>query len=429
VAATFLASAGHAHGSAGAHLHGGHGADDMALMVLLACAVSYAALDAGCRVRAAHGRARLAWLAAGSLVLGVAIWAMHFVALLSLKLPLPMKADPVTLIIAAVTAVIAAAGALYHVDRGVGGVPPLVVGAALKGFALVATHYTLVAAVHVPAQIHYHPGMLLVSAVIGIGVSGATLRLAERLRGERPLRAAVERVGAALVMGGGLTLLHHASVSAGHFVPDDVWREHAARGDHIHELAEAWLTPWVAGSTLTAVAVLALAATVSRWRRLREHTTPAQCRLTGLPNRALLHHRLAQALYEMRPCAVVAVRLDSYEHIVARHGRRTAEALLVGAGRRVQAAVRDCDLATRLDAAHYAVLVDDAAAAEVVVARIRAALSEPVTVGLLEVVVPAAVGAATALPGDGVEELLTRAQFAAGRVRPPAPAAPVHAVA
>src|SRR3712207_4600976 len=147
-----LADAGHA----GAHLHGGHGANDMALMVLIACGVCFAILDAGCRVRAAHGRARLAWLVGGSLVIGLGIWAMHFVALLSLSLPLPMTMDPVILGISAVTAVIAAAGALYHVNRGVAGVPPLVVGAGLKGFALIATHYTNVAALHVPAEMHYH---------------------------------------------------------------------------------------------------------------------------------------------------------------------------------------------------------------------------------------------------------------------------------
>ena len=418
---TFLASAGHASGQgASTHLHGGHGVDDMALMVLLACAVSYAALDAGCRVRSAHGHARLAWLAGGSLVLGLAIWAMHFVALLSLKLPLPMKADPVTLGIAAVTAVIAAAGALYHVDKGVGGLPPLVVSAGLKGFALVATHYTLVAAIHVPAQIHYHPTMLLGSVVIGVAVSGSTLHLAERLRGEAPLKAAVERAGAALLMGGGLTLMHHAAVSAGHFVPDDIWREHVAQGGHVHELAQAWMMPWVFGATILAVAGLGLAATVSRWRRLRERTMPGPCRLTGLPNGALLEHRLAQELYDEHPVAVIAVRLERYDLIVARHGRRTAEALVVGAGQRLQAAVRPSDLAARLAAADYAVLVDHADAAESAAERIRERLAQPVAVGALEVVLPAAVGWAAAQPGDSAHDVVTRAQFAAGRMRPAA---------
>src|SRR4051812_10632177 len=99
----------HAHGA------GGHGFAAMALLVAGARALSYAVLDAACRVRAAHGRARLVWLVSGSLVVGLGIWAMHFVALLSLQLPIPMTEDPMTLGVAAVTAVIAAAGALHHV--------------------------------------------------------------------------------------------------------------------------------------------------------------------------------------------------------------------------------------------------------------------------------------------------------------------------
>src|SRR2546423_2844078 len=104
---------GHAH-----HMHGagGHGLGDMALMFGVACALSYAMLDAACRVRSAHGRSRLAWLISGSLVVGLGIWALHFVALLSLQLPIPMSEDPMTLAVAAVTAVIAAAGALHHVN-------------------------------------------------------------------------------------------------------------------------------------------------------------------------------------------------------------------------------------------------------------------------------------------------------------------------
>src|SRR5215212_4736953 len=131
------ASAGHAQMHAA-----GHGMADMLLMVAVACAVSYAILDGACRVRAAHGHGRTVWLVGGSLVVGLSIWAMHFVALLSLKMPLPMSADPVILGLSAVTAIIAAAGALYHVDKGVGGVPPLVISGGLKGFALIATHYT-----------------------------------------------------------------------------------------------------------------------------------------------------------------------------------------------------------------------------------------------------------------------------------------------
>src|SRR3954447_25083987 len=270
------------------HLHAaGHGAGDMVLMVLVACAVSYAVLDAACRVRAAHGSARLPWLVGGSLVVGLSIWAMHFVALLSIQVPLPITEDPVTLGVAAVTAVVAAAGALYHVDRGVNGVNPLFLSGGLKGFAVVATHYPLMAALHIPAEIKYDPVMLAVSVVLAVTCSIGTLSFAERLRSAPPARAMLERLAAAAIMGGCLTIMHHAAMGAGRFVPDDIWREHFYRGGHVHVLPEAWLEPWVAGAALLSVFILGLCAHASRVRHHWRSNVPAADRLTGMPNGAL----------------------------------------------------------------------------------------------------------------------------------------------
>src|SRR4051794_25979124 len=169
-------------------------------MPVLAFVVSYAVLDGACRVRAAHGPARVAWLACGSLVVGLSIWAMHFVALLSLRAPLPMTEDPVTLGIAAVTAVVAAAGALHHIDRGAGGVRALAVSGGLKGFALVATNYTMMAALHVPAKIAYDPLMVAGSVLVAVAVSTTTLSFAQRLQAQSPGRARLEPVGIPPVM-------------------------------------------------------------------------------------------------------------------------------------------------------------------------------------------------------------------------------------
>src|SRR4051812_50121782 len=76
----------------------------MTLMMPVACAVSYAVLEAASRVRAAYGPTRVIWLVVGSFVVGMSIWAMHFVALLELRGPLPLSEDPVTLGVAALTA-------------------------------------------------------------------------------------------------------------------------------------------------------------------------------------------------------------------------------------------------------------------------------------------------------------------------------------
>ena len=405
------------------HLHGVHGRGDMELMLLVAFMLSYAVLDAACRVRAAQGRCRTAWLTGGSLVVGLGIFAFHFVALLSVELPLPITADPMTFGISAVTAVIAAAGALHHVNRGVAGLPPLAISAGLKGFALIATHYTSVAALHVPATIAYRPWTVAASAVIAIGVSGASLALAERLRSEEPGRAAIERVVGALVMAAGLVALHHVSAGSGQFVPDGLWVEHATRGHHLHELAQAWLTPWVVGGGVAAVSAFAAAATLSRRAHWRQQTSPSHDRLTGLGNRELLRKRLAQALDHGAPCAMVTVRIKRFEQIRQRLGRPDAERLLVRVGQRLRSAARPDDLVAFMGAAEFAVLVLDDRPEVVhdVADRIDERLGCPVKLGTLTVLVPTALGTATPVRDDTPGDVVRRAQIASRRTatRPP----------
>src|SRR5204863_182275 len=190
-----------------------------------------------------------------------------------------------------------------------------------------------------------------------------------------------ERLLAALLMGFSLGAMHHAAMASGRFIPDDIWREHFYRGGHVHLLPEAWLEPWVAGASLLAVLGLAIAATVSRWRHVRHTARPAPDRLTGLPNGALLRDAIAARLAAGRGCAVIAVRVERYDGLGQRLGRREAEQMLVRVGLRLRAAVRPTDVAARLGGADYGVLVDDPDAALMVPDRVRHRLERPVKPG------------------------------------------------
>jgi NO-binding membrane sensor protein with MHYT domain/GGDEF domain-containing protein len=395
-------------------------------MVVLAFVVSYAVLDGACRVRAAHGPSRVAWLACGSLVVGLSIWAMHFVALLSLRSRLPMTEDPVTLGVAAVTAVVAAAGALYHVDRGAGGVPALAVSGALKGFALVATYYTMMAALHIPAAIAYEPLLVAGAAALAVAVSIATMSFAERLQAERPARAALERLVIAAAMAGGLVLMHEIARRSGHFVPDAGWQdEFRAAGGESHVLPQAWLAPWVTAAAIAGGGALAIAATLSRWRAHDRGTRPAGDGVTGLPNTAALRERLGAELDSSAACAVIVLRVDDLGAIRRRLGRRGAEDLVVRLGWRIAGAVRPGDQVGRLSRAEYAVVVGDLRAVGAVAESVRERLGAPVRSAGLLVVVPVAVGIAAARPRDTATSLLARAQHAARRDAPRAPLAGV----
>src|SRR4051794_28339180 len=390
----------------------------MTLMMPVACAVSYAVLEAASRVRAAYGPTRVIWLIGGSLVVGLSIWAMHFVALLELRGPLPLTEDPVTLGVAALTAVVAAAGALNHVNRGLGGIPALAVSGALKGFALVATYYTTMAALHVPATIAYDAGPFAWSIALAVTVSTATLWFAGRTR------TVAGRLAVAVAMGGGLTLMHAVAVHAGRFVPDALWREQF-RGAQAHTLPEAWLAPLGALAPGIAVALPAPAATLDRRREARAVRTPPGDRLTGLANGSMLRGDIALALSAGEHVAVVHVRGEGLDALRHRLGARAAEQLLVRAGWRLVGAAGPPGTPARLGGARYALLAPDGRQAGAGADGTRDRLAVPVSVDGVLVLLPVTVAIAASRNGDTARSLLHRARRAAegAHRRPLAPVA------
>jgi diguanylate cyclase len=65
------------------------------VIVSLSVAVlaAYVSLDLAGQIRTSRGPVRLAWLAAGAVSLGGGIWSMHFIGMLALMLPVPVRYD------------------------------------------------------------------------------------------------------------------------------------------------------------------------------------------------------------------------------------------------------------------------------------------------------------------------------------------------
>ena len=101
------------------------------LSVLIAVLASYAALDLAGRVTAARGRARFHWLIGGSVTMGLGIWAMHYVGMLALKLPVAIFYDWPTVLASLLTAMLASWVALFVVSRKTMGPFRTVIGGSL----------------------------------------------------------------------------------------------------------------------------------------------------------------------------------------------------------------------------------------------------------------------------------------------------------
>jgi len=145
-----------------------------ALLCGLACAT---ALSMIARARAVVStRARMGWLAGAGTVAGCGIWATHFVAMLAYHAGVPIAFTPGLTILSAVIAMsLCGVGFAVAVSR-VGGAA----GGMITGGAISAMHYTGMAAVDLPAQAVWDMRYVLASILIGVSVSGLALHFAVR---------------------------------------------------------------------------------------------------------------------------------------------------------------------------------------------------------------------------------------------------------
>ena len=142
--------------------------------------------------------------------------------------------------------------------------------------------------------------------------------------------------------------------------------------------------------------------------------------LTDLPNRALLQHRLEQALDDARRtgggAALLLLDLDRFKEVNDTLGHAVGDRLLEVVARRALGVVRPSDTVARLGGDEFAVVlpgVVDAFEAVEVAGRVRATLADPVHLGGHLVDVDVSVGVAV-FPqhGDDAETLMRCADVA-----------------
>jgi diguanylate cyclase (GGDEF)-like protein len=190
----------------------------VALSIVLAFLASYAALDLAGRVTAARGFIRLAWLSSGALAMGLGIWAMHYIGMLALTLPVAVAYDWPTVLASLAAAVGASAIALAIVSRPKMGNAQIAVGGSAMGLGIASMHYLGMEAMRLPAMCVYNPWLVACSIVIAVAVSIVALLFTFHLRGEQRSFTRAKLTGAA-VMGAAIPLMHYSGMAAVRFVP------------------------------------------------------------------------------------------------------------------------------------------------------------------------------------------------------------------
>ncbi|MFC6087326.1 MHYT domain-containing protein [Sphaerisporangium aureirubrum] len=188
--------------------HFSHGAVIPVLSYAMSVIGSLLGLLLASRARVTEGAARVRWLIAAALAIGgTGIWVMHFIAIIGFSVPgTPIRYDVPLTVISAVVAVVIVGIGLMLAARGGERPLPLAGAGLVTGLGVAAMHYIGMAAMRLPATLHYAP--VTVTASVLIAVIAATAALWFTLRVDGPLAT----TAAALIMGVAVCGMHYTGM-------------------------------------------------------------------------------------------------------------------------------------------------------------------------------------------------------------------------
>jgi diguanylate cyclase (GGDEF)-like protein/PAS domain S-box-containing protein len=189
------------------------------LSVLVAIVASYATLELAGRVTAARRCARVYWVVGGATSMGTGIWAMHYIGMLAFSLPVKVFYDLSTVLISLLAAIVASAIALYTASRDHPKSLTTAVASLFMGCGIAAMHYIGMAAMRLPARMHYRPSIVVVSIGLAVAISFVALILSIRVREET--QASWRKVFSAVVMGSAIPVMHYIGMWGVTFTPTD----------------------------------------------------------------------------------------------------------------------------------------------------------------------------------------------------------------
>ncbi|HDR2653388.1 MULTISPECIES: bifunctional diguanylate cyclase/phosphodiesterase [Enterobacter] len=317
----------------------------IAISYLVAFIASFVALDSAGKIPLSSRKAALFWRIAGGVTLGIGIWSMHFIGMLSMQMPMMMSYDLWLTLASLGVAVVASATALNIAVAGKKLSPfRLIFATAILSAGVVSMHYIGMAALMLDGSIIWDSRLVGLSVVIAVVASGTALWLAFRLRDKRK-GVFIDRIIAAFVMAAAICAMHYTGMSAAQFQE----MAHTLPGG----IGELGLSIWVSVTTLCLLGVMLIISLIDSHRRTSRLTDnlhqlnrqlELQARfdaLTGLANRHQMDLRmqdcLRSALLSKKPFAVIFLNVDHFKRVNDTWGHSVGDELLIAVAQRITA--------------------------------------------------------------------------------------------
>ena len=384
----------------------------------IAMLASYVTLDLSRRVRTAQRRVGQAWWAAGSIVMGTGIWAMHFLGMQAFRLPIALGFAGGLTLLSWLAAVGASGVALGLASREQFGRAQLALGALVMGAGISGMHYIGMAAMEMAPGIVWSPVLVALSVLIAVLASATALAIFQWLRKVQPSQRLPYQLAASFVMTVAICGMHYTGMAAASFAMGSVCLSAGELGGPGLTAMVMIATGILLVSTLfTAILDARLQSMSERLTqslqdsniRLQEANDELQKRafadaLTGLPNRLLFEDRLLHALLHLDRAnhhrvedrlAVLFVDLDGFKPINDSFGHAAGDVILRSAAARLLQEAGEGDTVARVGGDEFLILLEDVSdvAASITVAnRVLASLSQPFEVSGKHVQIACSIG-------------------------------------
>ncbi|WP_343059861.1 MHYT domain-containing protein [Saccharibacillus deserti] len=186
------------------------------------------------------GKARTLWMMLGSITMGLGIWSMHFIGMLAYHLPVNVTYMPGWLTVSVILPIAAVWAAFRMIAEDVSKIGSLLAGSLLMGTAMLAMHYSGMAAMRMPLRMSYDPLFVGLSVVIALGASFAALKLSSlHRRHNNVYLKKSSKLPVSLLLGGAVAGMHYTAMEAVRFHPMEGAAMHSAmmeRGNYADEM-------------------------------------------------------------------------------------------------------------------------------------------------------------------------------------------------
>ena len=347
---------------------------------------SFTALDTAGRVAVSRGWSARFWLLVGGIAMGIGVWAMHFIGMLAMMMPMMMRYDTRLTILSLLVAILASVLAF---GQTVGGLhltrQRLLRGTLILGAGVVVMHYLGMYALLIEPQPEWNALLVALSVLIAFAASGLALWLAFHLRqGDHHLM--LMRGLASLVMGIAIAGMHYVGMAAAEFSHSSMMQPHG--------VSNAGLAVWVTLITLTILGITLLSSMLDaqlRAARLATRLNRANQELrqlamhdnlTTLPNRVMLEQQLdlaiKQAMLNEHRFAVIYMDLDGFKAVNDTWGHHVGDRLLVAVAERLRSQLSNTMLLVRLGGDEFVLMAEcDISAARQLAQKLVKVISSP----------------------------------------------------